>query len=406
MSGEGRLIMKNRLLKIIAVSFFCMSCCSWTCVAGDDLQKAFSLFKAKLINFAEQLKIEQLKIDQLKAEQQKAEQQKAEQQKAEQQKIEKQKAELPFVSTDKLGLNFRSVLNGSGTFNGKNITYVIYDVDTPVKQNGYSAVNIWKSYGAKQYFGKCGCGLHAMKNLIFMTKILDAKTDEERNKAIQSMNSHKVFLDYLEGSKAAGDVGGAKNWLSIWGAGKSGSFHCPTFDNPPARYEDAINLRDAIFNGIAFAPTGSKEILKRAVILGDIEKVSNNSGVWSNGIDELKKRMSEKSCFIIPIHIYYTWYDGSYPVRHWIAIVLRGLKNNNLEIFFIESGISGLGLKKHKQLVGYILYGLGIKGSFMVQRPSPIRNNSNPCLTLNRPQHCKKIMYPHALNSPNQNIAF
>lgn len=349
----GGTMMKKRLLNFFAVSFFCALCCSWTPVAADDLQKALGLLKAKLLNLAEQLE------------------------------------ERPFVSADALGLTYRNTLSGNGTFKGKNISYKIYDVNVAVKQGK----------------NECGCGLHTMKNLIFMTKVLDAKTENKRKKAIEKMDDRDVFNHYVNGSKSSEDEGGVSNWVSIWSKGKVGSGHCPTFDNPPARYLDTINLRTAILNNNAFAPQGSKEVLNRAIMLGDIDKVSNNQDVWTSGIKELRECMKKKSHFVIPIHIYYSWKDGSETIHHWMAVVLRGFKNNILEIFVVESGTKGLGLKKHKQLVGWILYGLGITDSYFVQAPSPIRNNSNPCLTLNRPQHSKKIMQPHALKRSSQNIS-
>jgi len=406
---EGNAIMKKCLIKNSILGFCCILNCLGTSVFDDERQKEQTLFEG--------MKPNTLKEEEV----------------------------VPFVPADKLGLKFRNgscsdgaVKKGTGRFNEKDITYAIYDVYTPVLQgNTQPIAKKLISLGSKEYrpdklaqidkeykhvrggfhsmLPACyfGCGLHAMKNLIFMTKILKAKTEAERTKAIADMDSYEVFLHYVEGENNEkdknlwnqpwdDDLPGEKNWLTIWSSGKK------WFDEPPATFEDTKRLRIAISKGEAFAPAGSKEILKNAIILGDVEKTANKKSVWKNGMQSLKRRMKENSSFIIPIHICYTWYDSDYepkkPIRHWLAVVLRGFKNNNLEVFVVESGTTGMRLNKHKQLVGYILKGLGITRSFMVQRPLPTRNNTNPCLTLNRPQHSKKIMQPHALKRPGQNI--
>jgi hypothetical protein len=401
--------MKKCLVKNSILSFFCILNCLGTVVFDDERKKEQTLF--------DDMKPNKLKEDQA----------------------------VRFVPADKLGLKFRNALvddvafmRGTGRFNGKDITYAIYDVHTSVLQgDDKSIVETLIDLEAKEYtpnrkakFSEkykrssdsippaCyfGCGLHTMKNLIYMTRILKAKTKNERDILIDDMNSYAVFLHYIEGKNKkrnykkwnrpwVADSPGRKNWLKIWGRGKK------WFDEPPATFEDTKRLRIAILTGEAFAPKDSKEVLKNAIILGksNVKKKSNKKLVWKNGIQSLKRRMKESASFVIPLHIYYTWYDKTFkpqkPIRHWIAVVLRGFKNNNLDIFVVDSGQYGLSLNAHKKLVGRILQGLGIKDTYKVQAPSPIRNNSNPCLTLNRPQHSKKIMQSHALKRPSQNIS-
>ena len=355
--------MKNRRLKVFVIGFFCISCCSWTSVAGDDLQKALGLLKAKLLNLAEQLD------------------------------------DLPFynppeISIDELkndGLNLRSDTKTPDKIQGKNgLLCVVYDINTPVRQ-GDNTYSIWakKPLYSSVYAAHCGygCGLHSMKNLIFMTKTLLEKDAAKRKEIIADMNRHEVFLHYVEGdNKGAsttdrtlwrqpwiGDEAGKDNWIKIWSSvGKSSHF-----DDPAALLADTIRLRDAIKTGEAFAPAFSKKVLRHAVILGDInvcakvvynlwwslygwkKQQSNNSKFWNDGIKDIKMILLNKKHFVIPIHAYYTHPSS----RHWMAVVLRKIVDDKLEIFFIDSDHSGFKPGTQRRFLGAILCGLGIVDS-------------------------------------------
>lgn len=130
-----------------------------------------------------------------------------------------------------------------------------------------------------------GCGFHTMKNLIFMTKILTEKEKNQREAALNNMNSYQVFLHYGEGGIMQDsannhddwrktwedDEQGENNWVSIWKTKPSS----PENPIPETFLEDILEFRrivekEKIQKNKVFLPAGSKKILENAIVIGDI----------------------------------------------------------------------------------------------------------------------------------------
>jgi hypothetical protein len=279
----------------------------------------------------------------------------------------------------------------------KNVCVVkIYDICPRVyqTQNDDCLKERYKKLGSEKIVKnyKFGCGLHALKNLIFMTRLFLQPKKKNLKAIAHDMNKFFVFLHYLEGgtkkemvnnysintwrNRWLDDIPGQQNWLSIWEKDKK-----THFDDPPATLQDVKRLKKCIFEGTAFAPNGSRLVLSHTITLGDmnqskfnqdnikkkimdVKDASNDESVWTNGIKKLKEAFDSNEDFVAPLHIYYSYICNGIPGRHWVTVIVRSIEKGTLEIFLIDSSCisfgSGLLLSKNITIMQTLLAELNL----------------------------------------------
>jgi len=292
-------MMKNPRLKVFVIGFFCVSCCSWTSVAGDDLQKALGLLKAKLLNLANELDSE--------------------------------------VNLSEHSLTKSGVIG----------EYAVYNIPVLSQENGGGLTNI---SGYSYYKIGYGCGINAIKNTIFMTMFLLEKNKNKREEILAKMKNPEVFLHYFEGKKNNnistawqsrwdGESEKQTNWVTEWlKKRKAAGMTTAHFAEPSARPADVSNLIEKMIQGDVIAPQGSQEALKKIIKLGNVMGTQRTEGyncqiiVNNDDINKIKEAM-KNSRYILPMIGRWTHSKGA----HTLMVVIRKTKRGKKEILFADS---------------------------------------------------------------------
>lgn len=188
------------------------------------------------------------------------------------------------------------------------------------------------TYGQSLY----GCGFQSVKNIIFLTALLNATTFNEKKAFAKKLEDAQTFIELFEKN-------GDKSWYHVWMTARQNendnTLDKKHFDHPPARVKDIENLKNQIANGQAASPddVNAKNVMQNAIVLGDIDEIKGGNEKIKEIKNELKKESS-----IVPILLYYKnkWgYALEKYGRHWISVVIqkRPTDFGTLEIFFADS---------------------------------------------------------------------
>lgn len=197
--------------------------------------------------------------------------------------------------------------------------------------------------GSSYYRTLYGCGFQAIKNMIFITKILQSTPQHPSTQDIQGLTSAPIFLNYFEHNPFQ------SSWYSIWKDYRiAHNINWNPMDDPPTQDYDLENLKTKIIEHKARAPEHAREIMDQANIFEYLEGGQLHKTTLADALllIQLAQDFQERDSVILPCALAYThhyttpWQAKNPEVygslgRHWIAVVVNKW-HGSIEAFFAD----------------------------------------------------------------------